>query len=83
MSSGAAGSNGFIETNAVSGSPITSGSHSATYPVITPSVSSLRTRWCTADTERPACLASSVKLMRPLRDSKDTILRSISSTVTT
>jgi hypothetical protein len=47
---------------------------------MTPSVSSLRTRWWTADTDSPACLASSVKLIRPLRESRDTILRSISST---
>src|SRR6266566_5233533 len=79
-SSGAAASNGLMDTKAVSGRPTSSGSNTATYPLITPSCSSLRTRWWTADTERPACRASSVKLIRPLRVSSDTILRSISST---
>src|SRR6185437_1222627 len=39
-SSGAAASNGLMDTKAVSGRPTSSGSNTATYPLITPSCSS-------------------------------------------
>ena len=79
-SSGAAGSNGLMEMNAVSGRPAPAGSIMAAYPLITPRRSSRRTRWCVAETESPVCRDSSVKLIRPSRHSSETILRSMSST---
>lgn len=60
MSSGALGSKGFTEMNAVSDSPTDSGSTIAAYPRITPRCSRRRTRWCTADVDRPVALPKSV-----------------------
>ncbi len=79
-SSGAAASNGLIETNAVSGSPAASALISAAYPLISPRSSRRRTRCWAAETDRPVCRASSVKLIRPSRASNETILRLVSST---
>ena len=72
-----------METNAVSGSPASSGLMTAAYPLITPRRSSRRTRCCAADTDSPVRLASSVKLILPSRASSETIVRLISSTRTT
>jgi hypothetical protein len=51
--------------NAVSGKPTASASTTAAYPLITPRCSSLRTRWCTADVDKPVAFPRSVKLIRP------------------
>src|SRR6266699_6323568 len=48
---------------------------------MTPRSSSRLTRCCTADTDSPVCLASSVKLSRPSPASSATILRLVSSTL--
>src|SRR6266567_4963769 len=47
---------------------------------MTPRSSSRRTRCCTAETDSPVCLASSVKLSRPSLASSARILRLVSST---
>src|SRR5258708_38771386 len=47
---------------------------------MTPRSSSRLTRCCTADTDNPVCLASSVKLSRPSLASSARILRLVSST---
>src|SRR5262245_51374198 len=47
---------------------------------MTPRSSSRRTRWCTADVDRPVCLPSSVYDIRPFSASRRTIWRSVSST---
>ncbi len=60
MSSGALGSNGLTEMKAVMGRPTASGSTTAAYPRMTPRCSSRRTRWCTADVDRPVALPRSV-----------------------
>ncbi len=60
MSSGALGSNGLAEMNAVSDRPTDSGSITAAYPRITPRCSSRRTRWWTAEVDRPVALPRSV-----------------------
>src|SRR5215472_589041 len=52
----------------------------AEYPQITPRSSSLRTRCCTAETDRPVCLASSVKLSRPSAASSARIFLLVAST---
>ncbi len=76
-SSGAAGSNGLIETKAVSGRPASAGSMTAAYPLIRPRRSRRRTRWWVANTDSPVCLASSVKLIRPSRHSSPRIAASL------
>src|SRR5713226_3396559 len=47
---------------------------------MTPRSSRRRTRCCTAETDSPVCLASSVKLSRPSPASNARILRLVSST---
>ncbi len=79
-SSAAAGSNGLIETNAVSGRPTSAELITAAYPRIRPRRSSLRTRWWVAETDSPVWRARSVKLIRPSLASNERIFRSISST---
>src|SRR3954453_19601055 len=64
--------------NAVSGRPSALASSVAWYPVIRPRCSSRRTRWCTADTDRPTRSARSVKLARPSRASALSSARSTS-----
>ena len=79
-SSGAAGSNGLMETNAVSGSPASAGSITAAYRLIRPRRSSRRTRWWVAETDSPVWRDRSVKLILPSWHSNERILRSVSST---
>src|SRR5215211_4525123 len=67
-----------MDTKAVSGSPSALASSCAAYPVIRPRCSSRRTRWCTADTDRPTRSARSVKLARPSRASALSSARSTS-----
>src|SRR5918992_2879673 len=55
----------------------------AAYPLITPRCSSRRTRWCTADVERPVSLPRSVYDIRPFPASSRRTCRSSSSTPVT